>query len=376
MMMTDRVLLVCALCVLWFGAGGGFSEDLGTLTSVSGVADPIIAPDPKRGNEFSQGGEDESSKHLEDVENHGSATLPEKRTCDNDSTGSPTCTKGPEDAPVSHLDRGGQEKHHAVENRGSPGPPEKGPTPKHQELQERPQDGGASPQDAAKVRELKSTVQTDHLSLNSPSKETHVTVSATEISRGSDGTVQGDNTQNTLNGNDGNISRAAQPDSASVNPLTSVDKDTLNGGAPQLNTSVHTDSEGSTTTALNPADRKNENSGGGDSGLAASPAVGTNSATTTTTATQDASKFNTDGVKLFTEDVEQNASETNLNAGSGTTETAEANSEWSTTAKNTTNKTSNSENTADSDGSTAASHTTSPLLLVVACAYVAAVVAA
>ncbi|KAF8277913.1 hypothetical protein TcYC6_0005250 [Trypanosoma cruzi] len=27
MMMTGRVLLVCALCVLWCGAGGGFGEE-------------------------------------------------------------------------------------------------------------------------------------------------------------------------------------------------------------------------------------------------------------------------------------------------------------------------------------------------------------
>ncbi|RNC45471.1 mucin-associated surface protein (MASP) [Trypanosoma cruzi] len=38
MMMAGRVLLVCAFCVLWCGAGGGFGEEPG------GVAEPGVVP--------------------------------------------------------------------------------------------------------------------------------------------------------------------------------------------------------------------------------------------------------------------------------------------------------------------------------------------
>ncbi|EKG02284.1 mucin-associated surface protein (MASP), putative [Trypanosoma cruzi] len=37
MMMTGRVLLVCALCVLWCGAGGGYAEDVDVVVSGGGV---------------------------------------------------------------------------------------------------------------------------------------------------------------------------------------------------------------------------------------------------------------------------------------------------------------------------------------------------
>ncbi|EAN93167.1 Mucin-associated surface protein (MASP) [Trypanosoma cruzi] len=378
MMMTGRVLLVCALCVLWCGAGGR-CEDLGTFSSEPVVDNPVNAPGSKKGSDLPKSNDNEDPKTLGEGQNCDSLNLPENEICTNDSTKSSKCTEGPEDALVSPLDPVGQGEHHEVQNSGSSGSSEKDKTRKDQDSQVRLHDGETLSREPATLKDPQITMPAEHSSSPSPSKGTHETVSSTDISGVGDGTVQRDNMQNTLNGNDGSESRASQLDSASGNTQTSVDEETSsNGGAPQVSTAADTDSAGSTTKALNTADTKKENSGGGDSSLAASPAVGTNTATTTTSATQDASEYNKDGVKLSTEEVEQNASKTNPTANSGSTETAAANSEVPTAASNATNKKSNTETTADSDSSTAVSHTTSPLLLLllVACAAAAVVVAA
>ncbi|EAN96054.1 Mucin-associated surface protein (MASP) [Trypanosoma cruzi] len=49
MMMTGRVLLVCALCVLWCGAGGGFADEEKAAGSESGgelppASNPVVTP--------------------------------------------------------------------------------------------------------------------------------------------------------------------------------------------------------------------------------------------------------------------------------------------------------------------------------------------
>ncbi|KAF8303718.1 Mucin-associated surface protein (MASP), subgroup S002 [Trypanosoma cruzi] len=49
MMMTGRVLLVCALCVLWCGAGGGFADEEKAAGSGSGgelppASNPVVTP--------------------------------------------------------------------------------------------------------------------------------------------------------------------------------------------------------------------------------------------------------------------------------------------------------------------------------------------
>ncbi|KAF8303849.1 Mucin-associated surface protein (MASP), subgroup S008 [Trypanosoma cruzi] len=378
MMMTGRVLLVCALCVLWCGAGGR-CEDLVTISSEPAVDNPVNAPGSKKGSDLPKINDNEDPKPLEDDENRDSATLPENEICKNDSTRSSKCTEGPEDALVSPLDPVGQGEHNEVQNSGSSGSSEKDTTRKDQDLQERPHDVETLSREPATLKDPQITMPAEHSSSPLPSKATHETVSSADISGVGIGTVQRDNMQNTLNGNDGSESRASQLDSASGNTQTSVDEETSsNGGAPQVSTAADTDSAGYTTKALKNADTKKENSGESHNSLAASPAVGTNTATTTTSATQDASEYNKDGVKLSTEDAEQNASKTNPTANSGSTKTAAANSEVPTAASNATNKKSNTETTADSDSSTAVSHTTSPLLLLllVACAAAAAVVAA
>ncbi|RNC46861.1 mucin-associated surface protein (MASP) [Trypanosoma cruzi] len=101
--------------------------------------------------------------------------------------------------------------------------------------------------------------------------------------------------------------------------------------------------------------------------------------TKTTTTTHSASNLNSDGVKLFTEEKEKRDETPNLNSASEGTKHTPVNSELPTTATDHANDITNATPPADSDVSTAVSHTTSPLLLllpVVACAAAAAVVAA
>ncbi|EAN99837.1 Mucin-associated surface protein (MASP) [Trypanosoma cruzi] len=378
MMTTGRVLLVCTLCVLWCGAGGRCENSV-TAPSESGVNNPIIAPVPTKGGDLPKSNKVEDSKPLEDDDNHDPVNLPEQESCKNDSTKSPKCTEGPEVVIDSSLDPVGQGENNEVQNSGIPASSEKDMTLKDQELQERLQDRETLSREPATVKEPKVTMSAEHSSLPSPSKANQETVSSADIYGVGIGTVQRDNMPNTLTGNDGSKSRTAQPDSASINTQTSVDENTSSPEtAPHVNTAADTDSAGSTTAALNTTNTKKENNADSGGSLAASPAVGTNTATATTTTTQDASEFSKDGVKLSTDDVEQNAFKTNSDADSGTTETAAANSEVPTAANNATNITSNTETTADSDVSTAVSHTTSPLLLLllVACAAAAAVVAA
>ncbi|KAF8306645.1 Mucin-associated surface protein (MASP), subgroup S121 [Trypanosoma cruzi] len=100
--------------------------------------------------------------------------------------------------------------------------------------------------------------------------------------------------------------------------------------------------------------------------------------TKTTTTTHNKSNLDWDGVKLFTEEKEKRDETTNLNSASEGTKNTPANSELPTTATDHVNDITNTTPPANSDGSTAVSHNTSPLLLllVVVCAAAAVVVAA
>ncbi|PWV08418.1 Mucin-associated surface protein (MASP) [Trypanosoma cruzi] len=119
---------------------------------------------------------------------------------------------------------------------------------------------------------------------------------------------------------------------------------------------------------------------GDDSSPAAPTAERTTAGTRSTQASGDASdveRANNDDVN---DDVAHNDKTAEFEAASGGKDTeADNNERYTSEPENATNKTINTETIADSDGSTAVSHTTSPLLLlllVVACAAAAAVVAA
>ncbi|KAF8281955.1 Mucin-associated surface protein (MASP), subgroup S025 [Trypanosoma cruzi] len=116
--------------------------------------------------------------------------------------------------------------------------------------------------------------------------------------------------------------------------------------------------------------------GDSESSPTAPPAGESDAATTTTTNNHDARGLNNNGNNTFTEEVDQKEATRKPKNAPESTDTAAANSEASATAINISTNTTNKTTTGDS--STAVSHTTFPLLLLlaVACAAAAAVVAA
>ncbi|PBJ77117.1 mucin-associated surface protein [Trypanosoma cruzi cruzi] len=118
--------------------------------------------------------------------------------------------------------------------------------------------------------------------------------------------------------------------------------------------------------------------GDSESSSTAPPAGESDAATTTTPNNHDARSLNNNGNNTFTEEVDQMEAAIKPKSAPDSTDSAAANSEASTTAITISTNTTNKTTTGDSDGSITVSHTTSPLLLllVVACAAAAAVVAA
>ncbi|EAN94060.1 Mucin-associated surface protein (MASP) [Trypanosoma cruzi] len=118
--------------------------------------------------------------------------------------------------------------------------------------------------------------------------------------------------------------------------------------------------------------------GDDDSSPAASIAERPTAGTRSTKASGDASDLDQSNNDDVNDDVAHNGKTAEFEAASGTRDNkADNNERYTAVTENATNKSSNTETTADSDSSTAVSHTTSPLLLLlVACAAAAAVVAA
>ncbi|KAF8288518.1 Mucin-associated surface protein (MASP), subgroup S125 [Trypanosoma cruzi] len=120
-----------------------------------------------------------------------------------------------------------------------------------------------------------------------------------------------------------------------------------------------------------------KNDDGDDSSPAAPTAERTTAGTRSTQASGDASDLERANNDDVNDDVAHNDKTTEFEAASGDRDTeADKDERYTTVPENATNKTSNTETTADSAGSTAVSHTTSPLLLLLACAAAAAVVTA
>ncbi|KAF8286745.1 Mucin-associated surface protein (MASP), subgroup S110 [Trypanosoma cruzi] len=116
--------------------------------------------------------------------------------------------------------------------------------------------------------------------------------------------------------------------------------------------------------------------GDSDSSPTAPPAGESDAATTTTPNNHDARSLNNNGNNTFTEEVDQMEAAIKPKSAPDSTDTAAANSEASTTELTTSTNTTNKTTTGDSDGSITVSHTTSPLLLLLVVACAAAVVAA
>ncbi|KAF5214580.1 Mucin-associated surface protein (MASP) subgroup S121 [Trypanosoma cruzi] len=175
---------------------------------------------------------------------------------------------------------------------------------------------------------------------------------------------------------------------------STVEKSGANNPKPPAASVTQHDSKGDTGSAALPASNTESQSeeipnagiiattydDGDDSSPAAPTAERTTAGTRSTQASGDASdveRANNDDVN---DDVAHNDKTAEFEAASGGKDTeADNNERYTTVPENAVNKTINTEITAESDGSTAVSHTTSPLvllLLVVACAAAAAVVAA
>ncbi|ESS55506.1 mucin-associated surface protein (MASP) [Trypanosoma cruzi Dm28c] len=118
--------------------------------------------------------------------------------------------------------------------------------------------------------------------------------------------------------------------------------------------------------------------GDSESSSTAPSAGESDAATTTTPNNHDARSLNNNGNNTFTEEVDQKEAAIKPKSAPDSTDSAAANSEASTTAITISTNATNKTTTGDSDGSITVSHTTSPLLLllVVLCAAAAAVVAA
>ncbi|EAN86875.1 Mucin-associated surface protein (MASP) [Trypanosoma cruzi] len=116
--------------------------------------------------------------------------------------------------------------------------------------------------------------------------------------------------------------------------------------------------------------------GDSESSPTAPPAGESDAATTTTPNNHDARSLNNNGNNAFTEEVDQKEAARKPKSAPHSIDTAAANSEASTAAVNISTNTKNKTTTGDSDSSTAVSHTISPLLLLLVVACADAVVAA
>ncbi|ESS55619.1 hypothetical protein TCDM_12896 [Trypanosoma cruzi Dm28c] len=56
MMMTGRVLLACALCVLWCGTSGGRCDDAGTGETLPGASSSVVGKGSQESSPIAQGG--------------------------------------------------------------------------------------------------------------------------------------------------------------------------------------------------------------------------------------------------------------------------------------------------------------------------------
>ncbi|PBJ81110.1 mucin-associated surface protein [Trypanosoma cruzi cruzi] len=66
MMMTGRVLLVCALCVLWCGAGGG-CEEAGTADTLHVASSSVVRKGSQESSQIAQGGSQSSGLKASDM---------------------------------------------------------------------------------------------------------------------------------------------------------------------------------------------------------------------------------------------------------------------------------------------------------------------
>ncbi|PWV04450.1 Mucin-associated surface protein (MASP) [Trypanosoma cruzi] len=355
MMMTGRVLLVCALCVLWCSAYCRCTEEESVSLSRSGIGDSRtgsgvsgengVKTDKTRTMKTASEGDSHPSER--DVSDGGSfdQATPDKSMCKEKNDGStvkPLTTDGEvlvdsQETVATHL-KG------TDTDLADPNINQNHKNPKAIDgIDTQLPDAPAAP----KAQPSPPTVPTANKTVNS--KEELTAEETPEHSRATRNPNEGSETKNPTD-------QALKPDAGGIDTLASEDASSPSiDDAATSEATANTARVGSPIASLNNTDGKNEGSGDGDSPTPSPSAAEPETITTAKPTTRDVSHPNKNGIVTFTG--EKNAPTTNPKSATEGKETADV----------------------ESDSSTAVSHTASPLLLlllVVACAAAAAVVAA
>ncbi|PWV14203.1 Mucin-associated surface protein (MASP) [Trypanosoma cruzi] len=403
MMMTGRVLLVCALCVLWCGVSVVMASNVGGLAP---HADINVFFD--RWYSLMMGDCENTSAFQKDTVNESAVEEckreAKKALCDffyGNHSGEHDASHlhsicSPDVGSGGAVDQQAQEQIPTLRETGKPAPPTtpQGLSEESPDTPPTPASAGASSQAPPIQASSEPTVLAKQAEPNTagsvPPKQSQGGAEAMrppqeppKVSSIHDTATQGDpptedRAEQTLppakandNSNDhseeGTAEESTVDTPASGAVQTEGNESETPGSGLKKTKTPHTTVEGSNT--VKPGDS--------ESSSTAPPAGESDAATTTTQNNHDARRLNSNGNNTFTEEVDQMEAAIKPQSAPDSIDTAAANSEASTTAITISTNTTNKTTTGDSDSSTAVSHTTSPLLLllVVACA-AAAVVAA
>ncbi|PBJ76937.1 mucin-associated surface protein [Trypanosoma cruzi cruzi] len=404
-MMTGRVLLVCALCVLWCGVSvvmaeanvGGFASHA-DISVFFGRWYSLMMGDCKSTSVFQKDTVNESA--VEECERETKKAL-----CDffyGDHSGGHDASHlhsicSPDVGSGGAVDQQAQEQIPKLLETGKTAPPTtpQGLSQESPDPLPTPASAGASSQVPPIQASTELTVPAKQAEPNNadsvPPKQSQggpetmqPTQEPPEVSSILDTDTQRDpptedRTEQTLppekaNDNSSDHSEEGTAEESTVDTpasgavQTEGDESETPGSGSKKTKTPHTTVEGTNTVRL----------GDSESSSTAPPAGESDAATTTTPNNHDARSLNNNGNNTFTEEVDQKEAAIKPQSAPDSTDTAAANSEASTTAITISTNTTNKTTVGDSDSSTAVSHAISPLLLLllVACAAAAAVVAA
>ncbi|PWV20732.1 Mucin-associated surface protein (MASP) [Trypanosoma cruzi] len=438
MMMTGRVLLVCALCVLWCGAGGGdgsaveysfagrlawlrkeCAEEVGRriggrvnvsaveecvrrgMDGVRAVVDgrsrwrrqqfAVAAADGGPGDKSGKGSDD-TLKVLSSSEQMPQAGQdPEERQEPKNSLEVKKKLETSEDSQITgeqnvSPDVDLSKKTGRQETAGgqpgdekdtkNPQPPQPSPEPNKLQSEEthlpipaekhlKPQDGG-HPQKKEMLQTKDSSQHEEGETIFSDTKRSaskEITEATTPLSASKSGSgIAGSTVENSGANN-------PQPPATSVKQHDS-EGDTGSVALPASNTELRTEEISNAGIIATTHDDDSDDSSPA-APIAERPTAGTRS----TQASGDASDLEQSNDDV-NDDVAHKDKVAEFETSSGDRDTEADNERYTTVPQNATNKTINTEITADSAGSIAASHTTSPLLLLLVACAAAAVVAA
>ncbi|RNC35566.1 mucin-associated surface protein (MASP) [Trypanosoma cruzi] len=351
MMMTGLVLLACALCVLWCGAGVGYAEDVDVVSGDPGTRGERGGGDKSSladGSHGGSGGSNGDSSHESESEPSDSASNEKSLNPQVDEDEDPNSSEQPL--------RQGKE--------GSKG--------KQDHSQSAPQNGSPHKVNGAETLDSAAQVQLSA----TPNAELNTNVADGEIASGGSGNT-GHNTGLSPNSSDSSappVPPAMTVPAGDTNPTASKDlqniKETTSTTPPS---NSKTAAEAPQTPSGNGAPKQHRKESDTPD-LKDAPASHTAESTAKSIYTMGSDGAQKNEEKFDNGDQRSNRKETQDGLEDRNTDDAptasETEPETATTQKNATPK------FGDSDGSTAVSHTTSPLLLLTVACAAAAVVAA